>query len=234
MLSERPKVLHLLAGKPLLCHVLETAFEANVARAIVVVGYAANEVKNVVREHITDCDDRVAFVVQPEQRGTGHAVRCALDALDRSDDPIWILSGDVPLVRPQTLVSLADQLARGAVLALATFGPADPTGYGRVVRDQRGHVVAIREECDADVGERAISECNAGIYCVRAASLKEHVEDLRPNNAKHEIYLTDLVARVAVTVRVATVAIDPIEATGVNTPEQLLQLEALLTARTPS
>lgn len=227
MRSDLPKVLHPLAGEPLAVHVLRSARAAGVAGLVVVVGHGAEQVEAALRPVFAD----LRFALQAQQLGTGHAVQCALPAIGDHEGPVLILSGDVPLLRPATLAGLLDACATsGAGLALATFEPADPHGYGRIVRDDHGRIQAIVEERDADAATRAIRECNAGVYCAAAELLRSELPALGRANAQGEIYLTDLVARVAGR-GVHTLKVPADEVAGVNTPEQLAALGELLAAR---
>jgi len=233
MHSDLPKVLHEFATRPLIAYPIEAAVAAGAQRLIVVTGHGRREVEAVV-ERWVNTPIRLSFAHQPEQLGTGHAVDCA-----RSELPdhglVLILSGDVPLIRGATLLRLAEvAVATTAGLALATFRPTDPTGYGRVLRDLHGAVVAIREQKDATATELSTSECNAGTYAVEAERLHRWLPRLGRNNAQGEMYLTDLVAMAAAEGSVAAVEVDALEAAGVNTPEQLRGLEAhYLSARRP-
>ncbi|NVB40953.1 NTP transferase domain-containing protein [Pseudenhygromyxa sp. WMMC2535] len=228
MRSELAKVLHPFRGEPLVIHPLRAARRFGVERSIVIVGHQRERVREVVE---AACPERegwsVGFAVQDEQRGTGHAVLCALPTLGEDfDGVVLILSGDVPLLRAQTLARLAQACAESSAgLALATFCPDDPGGYGRILRDEGGAVVGIREHADASEAERAIGECNAGVYCVRAEHLRRELPQLGSANAAGEVYLTDLVALRAGSGVVIGVEVDAIEVSGVNTPEQLLELE---------
>ncbi|MFY0531981.1 NTP transferase domain-containing protein [Nannocystis pusilla] len=181
MRSDLPKVLHPLAGEPLAVHVLRSARAAGVAGLVVVVGHGAEQVEAALRPVFAD----LRFALQAQQLGTGHAVQCALPAIGDHDGPVLILSGDVPLLRPATLAGLLDACASsGAGLALATFEPADPHGYGRIVRDDHGRIQAIVEERDADAATRAIRECNAGVYCASAELLRSELPALGRANAQ--------------------------------------------------
>ncbi|PRQ07160.1 sugar phosphate nucleotidyltransferase [Enhygromyxa salina] len=239
MRSELAKVLHPFAGEPLVLHPLRAARRFGVARSIVVVGHQGPEVEALVRARLLSSEGRgegwaVDFAVQAEQRGTGHAVMCALPILgDDVDGSVLILSGDVPLLRAQTLQALALACGRSSAgLSLASFRAADPAGYGRIVRDPSTHrCVAIREHKDASEAEREIDECNAGVYCVRADHLRRELPLLGADNAAGEIYLTDLVALRARAGEVAVVEVEADEVAGVNTPEQLTELEARGRAR---
>lgn len=228
MRSELPKVLHRLAGRPLLHHVLDAASHAGAGRAVVVIGYQSGQ----VRESVERAGyDRADFAVQAEQRGTGHAVQCALPAV-RSDEKIaLILSGDVPGIRGDQLKALVELLNEESSLALMTFEAEDPTGYGRIVRGAGGEVTAIREHKDANPAERHIRECNAGIYAVRVGLLTTALPTLSDRNAAGEVYLTDLVEVAASSGAVRALRVAESEVAGVNTPEQLAAMERELSAR---
>lgn len=230
MRSDLAKVLHPFLGEPLIVHPLRAARALagapKVERAIVVVGHQAAEVEAAV-EAWRPSDWPIAYALQAEQRGTGHAVLCALEALGEFEGGVLILSGDVPLLSPQTLSRLAAGCAASSAgMALAVFRPRDPSGYGRIIRDPRGQPVAIREQRDASAAEREIDECNAGVYCVAAEHLRGELPTLGHDNAAGEIYLTDLLALRARAGEVAVIEVDPLEVAGVNTPEQLAELEA--------
>jgi bifunctional UDP-N-acetylglucosamine pyrophosphorylase/glucosamine-1-phosphate N-acetyltransferase len=223
MRSNRAKVLHELHGVPLVLWPIRAARAAGVEDVIVVVGHEASAVRAVVER---EPGLRARFVLQPEQRGTGDAVRRALPALDGFSGPVLVLSGDVPGLRPATLEAIARAAAASPVgLALASFRPAVPGGYGRLIRARDGALVDIREERDASPTEREIAECNAGVYCVSADRLRRELPFLEPHNAQGELYLTDVVARLARQGRVEVVEVDAAEVAGVNTPEQLAALE---------
>ena len=223
--SDLPKVLHAFHGEPLVVHPIRAARAAGAGRVVVVVGHGAAEVEAALADQAGLC-----FAVQAEQRGTGHAVLCALPALAGHDGDVLILSGDVPRLRSATLRLLAAACAASpGGLALATFTPPDPTGYGRIIRDHRilgDHVTAIVEERDASAEQRAIGECNAGVYCATAELLRRELPRLGSANAQGEIYLTDLVA-VAARQGVTALVVPADEVAGVNTREQLAALAAL-------
>jgi UDP-N-acetylglucosamine diphosphorylase/glucosamine-1-phosphate N-acetyltransferase len=219
--SDLPKVLHRLLGEPLVVHPIRAARAAGAAAIVLVVGHGAAAVQAALAPAFPD----LRYALQPEQRGTGHAVLCALPALVDHDGPVLILSGDVPGLKPATLRALASRsAASGAGLALATFVTPAPHGYGRIVRDGAGRVAAIVEERDADAATRAIGECNAGVYCAAASLLRRELPQIGTANAQGEIYLTDLVARVA-RLGVEAVEVPAAEVAGVNTPEQLADVE---------
>ncbi len=219
--SDLPKVLHRFLGEPLVVHPIRAARAAGAEAVVVIVGHGAAEVEAA----LADQPD-LRFALQSEQRGTGHAVQCALPALADHAGSVLILSGDVPRLRPATLHALAAAaaLSRGG-LALATFTPPDPTGYGRIVRDGAGEVVAIVEERDASPAQRAIGECNAGVYCAAASLLRRELPRIGSANAQGEIYLTDLVAVAAGQGGVGAVLVPADEVAGVNTLAQLAELE---------
>jgi len=224
--SELPKVLHPLLGEPLVVHAIRAARAAGAAQVVVVVGHGAAQVQATLDAGFPG----LRYALQAEQRGTGHAVLCALPALAGHAGDVLILSGDVPRLRAGTLERLAAACAGSpARLALATFIADDPRGYGRIVRDERGAVAAIVEERDASPAQRTIQECNAGVYCVGAELLREGLPALGTANAQGEIYLTDLVARVAGQ-GVAALEVPAAEVAGVNTLAQLAALEALARA----
>ena len=225
--SDLPKVLHPLLGVPLVVHPIRAAQDAGVTAIILVVGHGAAAVKDALGPVFPG----LQYALQAEQRGTGHAVACALPELAGHEGPVLILSGDVPGLHPETLRALQDRCsASPAGLALATFVADDPRGYGRIVRGADGRIAAIVEERDADAATRAIRECNAGVYCVMASLLRRELPRIGAANAQGEIYLTDLVARVAAT-GVETIEVPADEVAGVNTPEQLAAIAARMTGR---
>jgi bifunctional UDP-N-acetylglucosamine pyrophosphorylase/glucosamine-1-phosphate N-acetyltransferase len=229
MRSEAPKVLHLLRGKPLVAYPLQACAACGVRRVVVVVGHGGERVREACSGAWAGAAGDLAFAEQPEQRGTGDAVRCALPYLRRGE-PVLVLSGDVPLLGVATLEALVGA-GRGRAVAFATFRPPDPTGYGRVVRDGRGGVL-IREQRDASEAELRVGECNGGAYCFDPEFLAREVPRLEAANAQGELYLTDLVAVASARgAGVATVEVDPLEVAGVNTPEQLAELDEVAARR---
>jgi len=222
MASSLPKVLQPLAGKPLLQHVLETARSLDPVALYVVYGHGGESVRAAF------ADQRVEWILQAEQKGTGHAVQQAMPTIPE-DHQVLVLYGDVPLLRAETLRGLI-ALASEKQLALLTVKLADPAGYGRVVRDRRGQVKAIVEHKDATRAQLALNEGNTGVLVAPAARLRGWLSRLKTNNAQGEFYLTDVIA-MAVKDRVAVVAIPAdteSEVLGVNDRLQLSQLEAAL------
>jgi bifunctional UDP-N-acetylglucosamine pyrophosphorylase/glucosamine-1-phosphate N-acetyltransferase len=222
MQSALPKVLHPLAGKPLLSHVIDTARELSPARLCVIYGHGGEAVLESV-----DAPD-IAFAKQEPQLGTGHAVMQAIPHLN-DDEPTLVLYGDVPLTTKNTLQQLLDSASRDK-LAILTVELADPTGYGRIVREhgnKQGNIVRIVEQKDATEDECEIREINTGILVAPTASLKRWLASLSNNNAQGEYYLTDIVAR-AVADGVPVVSTQPAaewETLGVNSKVQLAELE---------
>lgn len=224
--SDRAKVLHELGGRPLLAYPIERALAVGVEQIVVVVGHQREAVVTAVREAFPARAKSIGFAVQGQQRGTGHAVSCALPSLRAVSGPVLILSGDVPMVTEESLWQLIEAChASSAGLVASSFRPEDPTGYGRMVRGEDGGLEAIVEHADADEAQRAIGECNAGMYCVMADHLREDLPRIGSDNAQGEVYLTDLIALGCARGRVACIELPPIEAAGVNTPEQLTALE---------
>ena len=225
MRSARPKVLHELSGRPLLAHVLQTARALKPSRLVVVYGHGAEA----VRTAFPDAD--LIWAHQERQLGTAHAVAQALPQIE-APDRVLILYGDVPLVRPELLESLCAALDE-AVLALVTAVVDEPSGYGRILRDESGAVMGIVEHKDADEAQRAIREINTGILAVRAADLARWIERVEANNAQGEYYLTDCIRLAAAEGgRIAVVeAQSEHEVLGVNDRVQLAQAERALMAR---
>ncbi|SAL58436.1 bifunctional UDP-N-acetylglucosamine diphosphorylase/glucosamine-1-phosphate N-acetyltransferase GlmU [Caballeronia humi] len=219
MNSALPKVLHPLAGRPLLSHVIETARSLQPTRLVVVIGHGAEK----VREAVAAPD--VQFAVQEQQLGTGHAVQQALPLVDPSV-PTLVLYGDVPLTRASTLKRLVDAAENGRYGVL-TVTLDNPTGYGRIVRDANGAVQKIVEQKDASADERKIAEINTGIITTPTEQLSSWLASLRNDNAQGEFYLTDVVER-ALEAGVEIVTAQPDEeweTLGVNSKQQLAELE---------
>jgi bifunctional UDP-N-acetylglucosamine pyrophosphorylase/glucosamine-1-phosphate N-acetyltransferase len=221
MKSERPKVLHALAGRPLLRHVLDTVRRLDADHTIVITGHGADEVEAAASMPGVD------FVRQQPQRGTGHAVQQAVPSL-RLEGTTLILNGDVPLVTEATACALV-QACQGSRLALLTVTLADPAGYGRIVREGE-QVRAIVEHKDASAEQREITEVYTGMMAAPSALLARWVMALTDDNAQREFYLTDVVAlAVAEGVQVVAVpASGETEVLGVNSPAQLAELERRL------
>jgi bifunctional UDP-N-acetylglucosamine pyrophosphorylase/glucosamine-1-phosphate N-acetyltransferase len=232
MASRRPKVLHELAGRPMLGHVLETVAALGPRAVHVVIGHLADTVRNAMDGRIPAlAGTPVHWVLQPEQRGTGHAVGQALPGV-AADSVVLVVYGDVPLVSADTLAACAAAAGRGA-LGMVTAELEDPAELGRILRAPDGAVLGIVEYRDANAGQREIREINSGIMALRAEAMRTYLARVRPQNAQGEYYLTDLVAlAVADGRRVeALQAVCPEEVLGVNDREQLALLERVYQRR---
>ena len=215
--SRHPKVLHQIAGKPLLAHVVAAASKVVAPQNIfAIVGHEAERAKEAL------ASSGINFILQREQRGTGHAMMEARAAL-QSFDTVLVLSGDVPLIQAATIKRVRDfHNARHPAMTMLTAEPADPTGYGRVFRKkikvrESDEVERIVEQKDASPGEMRIDEGNAGIDCVSATFLRQAVKALTTDNAQGELYLTDVAAAAArLPAGVATIEAAPEQVLGVN------------------
>ncbi len=227
MRTSKPKVLHEVAGRSLLAHVLAAVAEAGVASAAVVVGPGQDQ----VAAEATRILPSAATFTQHERRGTAHAVLAAKPALEKTFDDILIVYGDTPLIRPATLSSLRAPLAQGAAIAVLGFRPADPAGYGRLIM-AGNELIAIREDADASAAERKIALCNGGIMAFAGKSALSILERIGDRNSKHEFYLTDAIeiAR-GMKLRAVTVEVEEDEVRGINTKGQLAEAEAVAQKR---
>ncbi|QIB35704.1 bifunctional UDP-N-acetylglucosamine diphosphorylase/glucosamine-1-phosphate N-acetyltransferase GlmU [Ancylobacter pratisalsi] len=227
MRSSRPKVLHALAGRSMLAHVLDTATRAGAAQVAVVIGPDHDAVADEARRAAPEAE----VFVQTERRGTADAVLAAREALARGFDDVVVMYGDTPLVRPETLAALRAPLAAGAAVAVLGFRPEDPAGYGRLLTDE-GELVAIREDKDASPAEKAIGLCNAGLMAFDGRVALDLLGRIGNANAKGEFYLTDAVEVARSLGRrsgVHEAAVE--EVAGVNSRAQLAEAEALMQAR---
>jgi bifunctional UDP-N-acetylglucosamine pyrophosphorylase/glucosamine-1-phosphate N-acetyltransferase len=236
--SRRPKVLHEIGGQTLILHVIAAARTIAPADHIYcIIGHEADKVRAAVQS------TGVTFVLQPEQRGTGHALQQLKAHFaatgDTPPENLLVLSGDVPLIRPETLAALtAFHLAQHAAMTILTAIPGDPSGYGRVIRKDTlaTEVVKIIEQKDLKPGEYTSSEINSGIYCFETAALFTNLDRLSNQNASGEFYLTDIAALLVKDGQrvVVTVATDIDEVLGANTIAEMMHLDAamrLATAR---
>jgi len=231
MHSDLAKVLHPMSGRPLLAWVLGTLRTLSVGRVLVVVGHQKERVMS------TFADAGVEWVVQENPRGTGHAVMTAGPALAGFGGPLLVVCGDTPLLRAATLDALlSTHAASGAAVTVLSMELENPRGYGRVIRDAGGGIAKIVEERDATAAERAVREVNSGIYAFHYPALAAALPLLSAHNAQGEYYLTDTVTllqgRGLPTAVVC--APDAQELLGVNTVEQLAEVERIHHARTPS
>ncbi len=229
--SKRPKVLHEIGGKTLLRHVISSASQIVSPQDIfVVVGHEAAHVEAAVK------DTGVKFVSQAEQRGTGHAIQAA-EAAVRDYDSLLVLSGDVPLLKPETISQLRDfHFEQRAAMTILTAAPADPSGYGRVVRKRADspEVAAIVEQKALTPKQQELHEINSGIYAFETAPLFAHINELTTENAHGEYYLTD-VAGLLVKAGERVVALEaaqPVEVLGANTIAEMMDLDRELRLKT--
>jgi bifunctional UDP-N-acetylglucosamine pyrophosphorylase / glucosamine-1-phosphate N-acetyltransferase len=227
MRSGRPKVLHAVAGRPMLAYALAAAREAGAADIAVVVGPDRDDVAAAARQAAPG----VEVFVQRERRGTADAVLAAREAIARGYDDIVVAYADIPLIRGATLAALRVGLADGADLVALGFAPADPTGYGRLI-ERDGRLAAIREHKDATEAERAQRLCNAGPMALAGARALAVLDAVTPDNAQKEYYLTDLVEIAAAGGLIAwAIEVESGEAMGVNDRVQLAAAEAAMQAR---
>jgi bifunctional UDP-N-acetylglucosamine pyrophosphorylase/glucosamine-1-phosphate N-acetyltransferase len=227
MRSARPKVLHAVAGRSLLSHVLAAVSNAGITAAAVVVGPNQDAVATEAERVLPSAQ----IFVQHERRGTADAVLAAKAALEKPTDDVVVLYGDTPLIRPETLERLRAPLADGAAVVVLAFRPADPKGYGRLLT-AGDELIAIREEADASPNERAIGLCNGGIMALAGQNALEILERVGNDNRKGEFYLTDAVeiAR-SMTLRAVAVEVEEDDVRGINTKAQLAEAEAVAQQR---
>ncbi len=226
--SKRAKVLHEIGGQPLLAHVIKAAKQVVSAEDIyVIIGHQAEQVRAAVEPL------GVKFILQAEQRGTGHAIMCAREHAQHYQN-LLVLSGDVPLIRPETIQRVRDfHLNKKAAMTILTAEPADPFGYGRMVRAGGDRVKAIVEQKALTKSQQKIREINSGIYAFATKPLFANIDRLRADNAHHELYLTDMAA-LLVKAKMPVMALkadDPAEVLGANTLAELAALDATLRAR---
>ena len=227
--SKRAKVLHEIAGQPLLAHVIRAAQQiVSASNVYVIIGHQAEAVRAAVGS------TGVKFVLQPDQRGTGHAIMCAREQVAGYKN-ILVLSGDVPLIRPETIAQVRDfHLAKKAAMTILTAAPPDPFGYGRVIRAGGGdRVKAIVEQKALTKAQQKEREINSGIYAFATGALFANIDRLSADNAHRELYLTDMAALLvkAKATVVAIKASDAAEVLGANTLAELAALDATLRAR---
>jgi bifunctional UDP-N-acetylglucosamine pyrophosphorylase/glucosamine-1-phosphate N-acetyltransferase len=194
MRSNLAKVLHKLDGRPLINHVCRTATALAPRKVYVIIGHQGEDVKTAVLEELDP--EHAAFVWQKEQLGTGHAVNAAREFLENEDSTLLVLSGDVPMIRAETLAALVQQhrshRGRGAACTILTVKLDDPTGYGRIVRDDHGLFDRIVEQKDASDDEKKVKEINSGIYCFDTRKLFQALSGVKNENSQGEYYLTDV------------------------------------------
>jgi len=241
MRSDLPKVCHPVGGRAMVCAVVDACLEVGCERVVVVVGYKQELVRAALAEQAEQAEQaergRVIFAVQDEQLGTGHAVRCAKGheaGVGAAEGDVLVLCGDGPLIRAETLATLVERhRSAGAAATLATAVLDDPSGYGRVVRDDAGGFERIVEEKNASERELEIREINPSYYCFDAASLFGALERVGRDERTGEYYLTDVpaVLREAGERVEVIAAVPPEDVLSINTPEQLETVDRVLRAR---
>ncbi len=229
MNSVRNKVLHTLLGVPMAAYAVERARDIGAAAIVAVLGHQKDEVVQVLGNRFGP--GAVKVVDQKDQKGTGHAVRLGLRPLAGFKGLVVILYGDVPLLRTETLVALIEAAGKTGSLAMLTSVVRDPTGYGRIVRDDAGMIVEVVEHKDANHAQHRIAEVNAGIYAAPVEFLRMATAKLSARNSQGEYYLTDIVARAAASIGVISVDVAAEEMSGVNDRQQLVAAEKILAAR---
>lgn len=229
MKSELPKVLAPVCGRPMIEHVLEAIRAAGIERIVVVIGYRGD----LVREALTHWQG-VEFVEQSPQLGTGHAVMVCRKALENHEGPVFILTGDTPLVQPSTLRAMSDEFAKARpACLLGTARKENPDGLGRVIRDAEGNFLAIVEQRDATPEQLAVTEVNMSYYLFDSRELWHALDQVKNNNAQGEYYITDcpgILKAEGKQVR-ALCALTGCETLSVNTVEELAEVEAELQKR---
>ncbi|MER3556088.1 MAG: UDP-N-acetylglucosamine diphosphorylase/glucosamine-1-phosphate N-acetyltransferase [Meiothermus sp.] len=226
MKSKLPKMLHPLLGKPMLAYAVESALQSGAERVVVVTGYGLEQVQEALKGY-----ERLEFALQAQQLGTAHALMQARHLLADFDGAIVVRYGDCPLTRVKTLTGLVRSLGT-AGMSLVTMHLDDPTGYGRILRDEKGEIIANVEQKDTTPEQRAIKEINPGVYCFDS-SVWQMLEKVDNHNAAQEYYLPDLIQiyRAAGKKVVSLESRDPGELLGVNSRAQLAQVEEVLLSR---
>ncbi|MEU0543845.1 bifunctional UDP-N-acetylglucosamine diphosphorylase/glucosamine-1-phosphate N-acetyltransferase GlmU [Nocardia sp. NPDC005978] len=234
MRSKTPKVLHPMAGRSMLAHALHAANEIDPTYLITVIGHDREQVGDAVGKVGAELGRQIVLAVQEEQRGTGHAVQCALTALpDDFTGDVLVTYADVPLLDGHTLHALLDEhrsYSEGSAVTVLTFAPEDPNGYGRIVRNADGQLLEIVEHADATPEQAAITEVNSGVYVFDAAVLRVMITRIDTANARYELYLTDVLklAREAGHPVHGARLLDSAKVTGVNDRVQLAGAAATL------
>lgn len=225
--SEIPKVMFKANGKPVVSYLVDSLRNAGLKKIVLVVGYK----QEIVREYFKD---EVEYAVQTEQLGTGHATLSARGNLEGKSDVVIVCYGDAPLFKPETVKKLIEVFKNDKpTIAMITVGYSDPTGYGRIVRDEKCNVEAIIEHKDCTDEQLMIEECNAGFYIFDSSWLWNNLADIKTNNTQGEYYLTDVVTMAKEQgKKIGAVKIsDESEVLGINTLEQLKQVEEILKSR---
>ena len=228
MKSGRAKVLHELGGAPLIAHVVRAAQALEPHSIIVIVGHQAEEVERAVLDEVGELG---SFVMQAKQRGTGDAVESARNVLEHSDSLVLVLSGDVPMIRTETLRKFIEHHnSADAACSILSVRLENPTGYGRIVRDEQGTFQKIVEQRDATEEQRQVKEINSGIYCFEAKDLYRALRKIEPKNDQGEYYLTDVAEIILADGGTVSVYLhnDSREVAGINTRAELAEFENLM------
>lgn len=229
MKSDLPKVLHKLLGKPLIAYVIDLLKDVGISSIYLVLGHKAEKVK----QHLNSYDN-LFYVIQKEQLGTAHAVFCCKDNLEGISGHCLIMCGDTPLFTKETIsLFLKKHLENELVVSILSSIISNPTGYGRILRDENGNLIGIREEKDATASEKQINEINTGCYIINLKYLFSLLDDIDCNNVQGEYYLTDIVASaIKRKLKVDAFPIaNEIEAVGINSRQQLAFAESVLLKR---
>ncbi len=229
MKSLRAKVLHELLGRPMILYVTETAKKISGDHIVLVVGHQAENVRRTVA-----CEVNARYALQERQLGTGHAVMCALPLLPEDTEDVMILCGDVPFLTPRTALDLIDDhRSAGRDLSVLAVDVENPTGYGRIILNENGRFEKIVEEADATEAQKAIRTVNTGIYCVKREFLVAALQQVTPDNAQGEFYLTDIIEIGCAAGKIVGVMTgrDPEEVRGINSHQDLMAAENILRSR---
>ncbi|MFO8062236.1 MAG: sugar phosphate nucleotidyltransferase [bacterium] len=226
MKSSLPKVMHSICGRPMLYHIVETSGMLEPDKIILLIGNGSE----MVRDYFEQENIPVEYAYQHEQLGTGDALRCAVPSIDRSSEVI-ILSGDVPLIRKDTLEHLYNRHCDiGSAVTVLTMEPENPFGYGRIIKDKEGNVIDIVEQKDADEKQRTVREVNTGIYCMNGSFIIDSIDEIDNDNAQNEYYITDLIriaSRKKLTVD-SLITHSSSEVLGVNNRSQMAGVENIM------
>lgn len=229
MKSALPKVLHRVGGRSIVTWPVNAALDAGASRVVVVVGHQHELVAAALKESF---GSKVETALQAQQRGTGHAVQCGLAPLHGAKGYVVILNGDIPLLPTTAVTALIDAATSSKKpLSMLTGTIADPTGYGRMIRDASGNVVGVREHRDCSDVEKQIKEMNPGVYCAEISFLERTLSTLTPQNAQNELYLTDIVSLAAKEGGVAAVAWNMDDLHGINDRFELSQVDRAMRLR---
>jgi UDP-N-acetylglucosamine diphosphorylase/glucosamine-1-phosphate N-acetyltransferase len=226
MKSNKAKVLHEIAGRPMIQYVVRAAQKIAGDNVITVIGHQAQKVQEIISDLAP-----IYFAHQEEQLGTAHAVQCAMPYIPDSCDEVIILCGDVPLIRSRTIAELVeDHLSAARDITLLAVEIENPHGYGRILVDESRAVFGIVEEADANAAQKQIKLINAGIYCIRKAFLSKALPKIRMNNAQSELYLTDIIGLAHSQNKKIGMMVgsDPSEVIGVNTIQELKRVESII------